>query len=622
MYITLGVLLVASAFFVSGRVRSDLVAVCALIILLLFGILTPEQALSGFSSPVIIMMVGLFVVSGGIFRTGLAGMISNRMLRLAGKSELRLFIMVMLVTSLVGTFVSNTGTVALMMPIVISMSAGAGMSASRFLMPLAFAGSIGGMFTLIGTPPNLVIDETLRAAGHEGLKFFSFAPVGAVSLVVGLLVLTPLSKKYLSKKKASGEDGVNGCKSLGELVSEYRLDSNMFRVQIPAESKAVGMTVTDINIRRAYSLNVLEIRRQPPSQSRFMRSVEQRMAAGVTFQAGDILYVTGSFGDVERMSGDYGLKILTSHNSELAAGQKQEKDKMDFYDIGIAEILLMTTSSIIHKTVDEVDFRHKYDINVLAIRRKREYILHDMHKVKFQAGDVLLVQGAWSDIGKLNVEQNEWVVMGQPLEEASKVTLDHKAPVAGIIMLLMVAAMVFDFIPVAPVTAIMTAAVLMIVTGCLKSVDAAYKSINWESIVLIAAMLPMSIALEETGTASLISQSLAGTLGQYGNTALLAGIYFTTSLMTMFISNTATAVLMAPIAMQAAASMGISPMPFLFAVTVGASMCFASPFSTPPNALVMPAGQYTFMDYIRVGLPLQVVMGIVMVFVLPLIFPF
>lgn len=233
-----------------------------------------------------------------------------------------------------------------------------------------------------------------------------------------------------------------------------------------------------------------------------------------------------------------------------------------------------------------------------------------------------MVQGTWKDIARLNEVQSEWVVVGQPLAEAAKVTLDHKAPIAATIMILMIIAMVFDFIPVAPVAAVIVAALLMVLTGCLRNVEDAYKTINWESIVLIAAMLPMSLALEKTGASAMISSGLVSYLGDFGPIILLAGIYFTTSLLTMFISNTATAVLLAPIALKAALDIGVSPYPFLFAVTVAASMCFASPFSTPPNALVMSAGKYTFMDYVKVGLPLQVIMGIVMVLVLPLLFPF
>ena len=242
--------------------------------------------------------------------------------------------------------------------------------------------------------------------------------------------------------------------------------------------------------------------------------------------------------------------------------------------------------------------------------------------VRLHGGDVLLVQGTWANISRLGRDEDDWVVLGQPLEEAAKVTLDYKAPLAACIMLLMIAMMVFDFIPVAPVTAVMIAGVLMVLTGCFRNVEAAYKTINWESVVLIAAMLPMSVALEKTGASALISHSLVSGLGAYGPFVLLAGIYFTTSLLTMFISNTAAAVLMAPIALASATETGLSPYPFLFAVTLGASMCFASPFSTPPNALVMQAGRYTFMDYVKVGLPLQIIIGLVMVFVLPLLFPF
>ena len=270
----------------------------------------------------------------------------------------------------------------------------------------------------------------------------------------------------------------------------------------------------------------------------------------------------------------------------------------------------------------EIGFRDKYNVNILGIRRKNEYILKELGNEKVHSGDVLLVQGTWTNIARLSQEDTEWVVLGQPLTEAAKVTLDYKAPIAAIIMILMVCMMVFDFIPVAPVTAVMIAGILMVLTGCFRNVEAAYKTINWESIVLIAAMMPMSQALEKTGASEYISNSLVSGLGSYGPLALMAGIYFTTSLMTMFISNTATAVLLAPIAMSSAIQIGVDPTPFLFAVAVGASMCFASPFSTPPNALVMPAGQYTFMDYVKVGLPLQIIMGIVMILVLPLLFPF
>ena len=316
---------------------------------------------------------------------------------------------------------------------------------------------------------------------------------------------------------------------------------------------------------------------------------------------------------------DFGLVLMDEHNAEF---EPKARKKLAFYNIGIAEILLMSSSRMINLSIREAGFRDKFNVNVLGVKRKKEYILTDLANTVMHTGDVLLVQGAWADIARLSREDTEWVVLGQPLEEAQKVTLDYMAPVAAAIMIAMIAMMVFDFIPVAPVTAVMIAAILMVVTGCLRNVEAAYKTINWETIVLFAAMLPMSLALEKTGVSDFVANTLAGGLGTHGPMLMMAGIYFVTSLMTMFISNTVTAVLMAPIALQSAVQIGVSPVPFLFAVAVAASMCFASPFSTPPNALVMKAGQYTFMDYIKVGLPLQVIMGIVMIAVLPLLFPF
>ena len=619
MVTTIIVLLVAAVFFAMGKVRSDLVALCALLALMMFGILSPAEALSGFSNPVVIMMVGLFVVGGAIFQTGLAKKISGKMMNLAGNSELRLFLLVMLVTAFIGAFVSNTGTVALMLPIVVSLAARARMNVSRLLIPLAFSSSLGGMLTLIGTPPNLVIQETLVEAGYEPLSFFSFAPVGVICIAVGMVVLLPLSQWFLGKKSSSDGHGRRKSKSLHELVREYHLTDNLVKVKVDADSLACGKTVSELDIHNRYALTVYEVRREKTMQSGLLKTVNQRLAGPQTeLQSGDIIYIIGEKEQTSKFVSDYRLAVVETQESEPEEGGAQ----LDFYDIGIAEIVMMPTSRLVNRKLKESGFRSKYHINIVRVRRKGQYIMDNLAELRLHGGDVLLVQGTWENISRLNRDEEDWVVLGQPLEEAEKVTLDYKAPLAACIMLLMIALMVFDFIPVAPVTAVMFAGVLMVLSGCFRNVEAAYKTINWESIVLIAAMLPMSVALEKTGASALVSRTLAESLGHYGPYALLAGIYFSTSLLTMFISNTATAVLMAPIALSSAAQMGLSPYPFLFAVTLGASMCFATPFSTPPNALVMQAGRYTFMDYVKVGLPLQVIVGIVMVFALPLLFGF
>ncbi len=608
MTITIAVLVFTIAMFIWGRVRSDIVALTALALLLIFGILTPKEALAGFSSSIVIMMIGLFVVGGAIMQTGLAKMVGNRLMALAKGSESYTFILVMLVTSGIGAFVSNTGTVALMMPIVMSIAAQSGFSASRLLMPLAFAGSLGGMLTLIGTPPNLIIDEALQGAGEEPLSFFSFFPIGVVCIAVGMAVLFPLSRIFLSKAQTKKKSG-NG-KSLGDLVHEYNLTKNLCSYLVPAGSKMIGESLSSLGLQNTYGISVVEIRNRTPHRLAMMREVTQNMAwSDTVIQEGDQLYLIGSPDNRNRLIQDYGLV-------------QQKETKLSFYDLGLAEIVTMPSSKYVGLSIQETRLRKRYWVNVLAIKRGGEYITDDLKSQVLHIGDVLLVQGEWKNLQQLNSESEDWVVISHTDQEQSRVLLDYKAPTAAAILVLMVCMMVFDFIPVDPVTAVIIAGLLTVFCGCFRNVEAAYKTINWESIVLIAAMMPMSTALEKTGVSAALSQALVSSLGSMGPTVLLAGVYFTTSLLTMFISNTATAVLMAPVALGAALAAGVHPQAFLFAVAVGASMCFASPFSTPPNALVMKAGGYTFMDYVKVGLPLQIIMGIVMTFFLPLLFPF
>ena len=636
MTITLIVLVITVAMFIWGRVRADIVALTALAALLVLGILTPAEALAGFSSPIVIMMIGLFVVGGAIMQTGLAKLTGNKLMALSRGNETITFLLVMLVTSFIGAFVSNTGTVALMMPIIMSIAAGSGMQSSRFLMPLAFAGSLGGMLTLIGTPPNLVIDEVLTAAGYQPLAFFSFFPVGIIVIAIGIIVLMPLSKIFLSKSQ--GNKKKKNAKSLDDLVDEYRLLDNLHRYIVPSSRTSaardengnqldiVGKTLKELSIQKKYGVSIIEIRNEKKSRLGLVKDVNQNMAkSSSTIQVHDTLYIIGDEQKMQRFAQDYGLR-------------KMKDVKIDFYDLGLTEIVVMPTSNFAGLRIGEANLRKRFGINVLGVKRggssssssssseggrgSNEYITDNLIAAKLHVGDMLLVQGEWTNLAHLTADTSNWVVLDQPEKAADKVLLDYKAPVAAAIMLLMIAMMVFDFIPVAPVTAVIIAGLLTVFAGCFRNVEAAYKTINWESIVLIAAMMPMSTALEKTGASALVSQGLVDSLGAMGPTALLAGIYFTTSLMTMFISNTATAVLMAPIALVAAQQVGVSPYSFLFAVTLGASMCFASPFSTPPNALVMKAGGYTFMDYVKVGLPLQIIIGIVMTFVLPLLFEY
>lgn len=610
LVVTLLVLAVSMFFFVQGKIRSDIVALCSLVILMIFDVVTVDEALAGFSNPIVLMILGLFIVGGAIFRTGLARVAGQKIVKIAGKNESVLFVVIMLVTGFIGAFVGNTGTAALMLPIVMSVAAGAKSGPKRFLMPMAFACSIGGMLTLIGTPPNMVINETLVKAGFPSLKLFSFTPIGVVVLLLIIFALLPASH-FLCKKSEEKKSDKHRNKSLTELANEYNLSRNVTRVRVMYDSPLIGRSFAELKLPTHYNLTVIEV--DHPSRGKFFGEGHQELAGpNSVAYGGDTLYMMGDIEDVKRFSKEMSAPILSEKETEM--------EPFHFRNWGIAEVLVMPDSSFINKNVMETNLRAQYGVNLLGIQRNGEYIIHGVTDKTLESRDTLLVQGTWENIRKLSSSNSEWIVLGEPLESAAAVPLDHKMPFAAAILVLMVILMVTNV--VTSVAAVLIAALLMVLTGCFRNVEDAYKSINWESTVLIAAMLPMSTALEKTGVSGIIANALVEYLGAIGPYALLAGIYYTTSIVTIFVSNTATAVLLAPIAMSAASGLGVSPYPFLFAVTVSASCCFISPFSTPPNALVMNAGRYAFNDYLKIGGPLQFGMGLVMTFVLPLFFPF
>ncbi len=600
--------------FMMGKIRSDIIALCSTAVLLATGVISSKEALAGFSNSAVVMMIGLFVVGGAVFQTGLAKIISGRMLRLAGSSEKRLFFLVMIVTATVAAFVSNTGTVALLLPIVLAMSKTAGLSPGMLMMPLAFASSMGGILTLIGTPPNLIVSNYLTENGMPEFSFFGFTPIGLVCLVVGMLLLWPLCRFFLGKRRRDTPEAEE-TKSLAGLLHEYHINECVFRLKaVEGHSTIEGRTLGELELRKRYGITVLEVRRE--SRSIFGSVTQEAVRPETLFQPGDTIYVLGHGNKVEEMATDLHLNVFEDE-------ERDGKGKLDFYEIGLAEVLITPESALINRPLRAANFGERFGVNVLAIKRNGHYIFDDIRDEKVGNGDMLLVHGQWKGIESLSKKTREWLVIGRPDETAENVALDHKAPIAAAIMVLMVLAMVFEKqIGVPAVATVIIAGLLMVLTGCTRSVDGAYKMIGWESIVLIAAMMPMSTALSNTGISRIIAESLVSSLDAFGPLAILAGVYVVTSLLSTFISNSATAILVAPIAWAAATGAHVSPEPFMMTAAVAASACFATPICTPPNAMVMNAGHYTFMDYVKVGLPLQVIMGIVAVLCIPLFFPF
>lgn len=608
-FIILGITVV---LFMTNKIRADLVAILALLAFVLTGILTPVEALSGFSNSVVIMIAALFVIGAGILRTGLAQMAGTLLLRYSGDSEKRLFILLLLIVASVGAFMSNTGTVALMLPIVVSIAISINSSPSKYLIPLSYMASFSGLLTLIASPPNLIISQMLVDNGYEKLGFFQITPIGIIGVIVGLIYLYAVRNSLLPKgKKASNSNQVQKL-STKQLALDYQLGGNLYLVKVPAGSEMIGKRLAQLKIPATYQLCILKISRKSTEGMNLLPMTYQEMAGpNSIIQPKDRLYVQGSAENIKKFVEAYGLSIEkgTSEADELVSKQ-----------LGIAEVLLTPHSKLINETLRTINFREKYNLNILGINRQGEYVDKDMSKQRLRFGDALLVQGSWESIELLSRETGNVVVIGQPKEHASMAAASGKASIAGAIMILMVLLMVFEVFPA--VISVLIGAALMILTGCVRNMDDAYGQINWESIILIGAMLPMATALENTGGMVLLSEGIIQLLGGFGPLGVLGGIFLLTMTFGQFISNTATAVLFAPIGLSAAISIGVSPYPFLIAVAVGASMAFSTPVASPTNALVMTAGGYQFKDFVKIGVPLQFIMLIVMMIAIPIVFPF
>lgn len=604
MWITFFILLVTTIFFIWGRWRADLVAVASMLALLLFGIIDVKEALAGFSDSVVIMIAALFIVGGGIFRTGLAKMMGNYLLKLAGNKETQLLIVIMITVAIFSGFMSNTGTVAVLLPVIVSLSVHLEIHPSRFLIPLSFASSLGGVLTLIGTPPNLVVSQTLVKYGLAPFSFFSFTPMGIIILLVGLVFMILVGRfllprvsmtEYQLKKSALPDP-----ESLANL---YQLSSHVYALRVNESSMLVGKKLLELQLPAHFGIYVVHIERKGQN---ILAGPETRITEG------DILYVQGERTGREKLIQQFDLSVIP----ERYVSDKVFKRK----GIGIVEVLLTPQSNLLNQSILDAKFRERFKVQVIGLNRSGDMVWKDFTKEKLKFGDALLVEGTWEDIELLAREARDMVVVGQPQEEASKAATNGKAPVAAAIMVGMLVIMTLEILPA--VTAILVAAFLMVVTGCLRNLEEAYSSINWESVVLIAAMLPMATALEKTGGVTFISERLVNQLGGFGPLAVLAGFYLLTNLFSQFISNTATAVLFAPIAITAADNMGVSPYPLLMTVAIAASMAFATPVASPTNALVMTAGGYRFVDFVKIGVPLQLIIGVITIVVLPMLFPF
>lgn len=607
VFLILGVTLV---LFIIDRIRVDVVALLALLALLLTGMITVTEALAGFSATIVIIIAALFVVGFGLLQTGVAAMLGRLIGQLAGNSEPRIIGLVMGGVASLSAFMSSTGAVAMLLPAVVSVAKDARKSPAKFAMPLAFGSLIGGMLTLIGTPPNLVVSDALVAAGEAPLGFFAFTPIGLAILIVGVLFMVLIGRHLLpdrAPRRLTTGPLASDRPTLAEMAAGYALPDNLYRLRIRRNSPLVGHTCADARMGERFQVNVLQVQAWPDDCAHPLppRSVQPQ----TIFNVHDILTVKGPAEQVATLSRALTLGIRPPN---------EQNGKWLAEEIGLAELLIGRGSALIGRTLSETRLRNRYGVTAVAIRREQELLHDQMATIPLRFGDMILVEGSWRALEQLDGEAQDFIVIGRPRQMEEQRYSVRYATTAMVIVLFMLLSMSLGWLPA--VTATLLAAVAMVLTGCVR-VEQMYTSINWESVILIAAMLPMATALEKSGGVQFVSAALTNVVGAYGPLALMAGLYLITTTFSQFISNTATAVLIAPIAVQAAQRMDWPLAPFLMIVAIAASTSFATPIASPVNTIVMSAGGYRFMDYVKVGLPLQLLVFVLALIVIPWFFP-
>lgn len=602
----LSLLAIAVVLFATGKVRMDAIALMVIVAFVLSGTLTLTEAFSGFSDPNVILIAALFIIGDGLVRTGVATKMGAWLVSVAGNSETKMLIYLMLTVAGLGAFMSSTGVVAIFIPVVLSVSARMNTSPSRLMMPLSFAGLISGMMTLVATPPNLVVNSELLREGLHGFSFFSVTPIGLVVLILGIVYM--LAVRFMLKTD-NGESARDGRKrsTFRDLIREYHLTGRARRLAIRPGSPMIGQRLDDLKLRERYCANVIGVERW----RRFRRVIVN--VNGVSeFRARDVLLIDMSASDVDlrQFCGEQMLEPMVLRG-EYFADQA--------LDVGMAEVALIPDSEMIGKTVREIAFRTRFGLNIVGMKRDGKAMDGSVVDEPLQLGDILLVVGNWRQIALLAKRGRDFVVLNMPVEVDDASPAHSQAPHAIFCLVLMVALMLTDEIP-NPIAAII-ACLLKGKFRCINA-ESAYKAIHWPSIILIVGMMPFALALQKTGGVDLVVKGLMDVAGGEGPYLMLGCLFVMCAAIGLFISNTATAVLMAPIALAAAKSMGVSPYPFAMVVAMAASAAFMTPVSSPVNTLVLGPGKYSFSDFVKIGVPFTVLVMVVCVLLIPVLFPF
>jgi di/tricarboxylate transporter len=586
--LALATLVGAIALLVSGRVRPDVVALLIVLVLVASGLLTPTEAFSGFASPSVIAVASLFVVSAGLFQTGVASRIGGIIVGLAGSNHVRLVGVLMLGVALLSAAMNDVAAVAVLLPVAVGIARQSGIAPSRLLLPLAYGAVMGGTLTLIGTPPNLIVSDMLADRGFSPLSFFEITVVGAPLVAVGTLFMVTVGHRLLPERNT--RDRMRRMALPEELIDIYHLPEHIFALSVPAGSAMVGHSLAECQIRNGFALTVLGVVRE--SECLVVPDPAERL------QARDRLLVEGGPRRLDRVARAWGLEaeIATDHEAELLLAN----------DTGLVEVTLAPRSPFEGLTLRELHLREKFGVAVLAIWRGGEPIERNIGDIPLSMGDVLLVQAPWRRIRLLRRDPGLIVLLGD--DEVPRRT--RKAPWAIAILLAMVAVTVAGVVPIS--VAALGAALLVILTGCLR-IEEAQRAIEWKVVLLVGGILPLGLAMEKSGASQWVADAALSPTTGMGLLALLAVVCIATVGLNLAMSNYATTVLLAPIAFAMADRGGMDPRPFVLAVALSSSVAFASPIAHQSNLLVMGPGDYRFSDYVRAGLPLSLVACLVIV---------
>lgn len=588
--LTLAIIFGALIVFGTEKLRVDVVALLVLITIGLTGLVGPKEIFAGFSNSAVITVWAVYIVSGGLFKTGVADILGSFILRLSGNSEVRLITVIMLTCGLMSAFMNNVGATAMLLPAVVSVAKHTKIPASKLLIPLSFSSLLGGKITMIGTPANILATSIVAENGLPTFNFFDFTPIGLVVLATGVLYMVFIGRHLLPVRQSPVDAQVK--ETLRKFISSVRV--------LP-DGKLVNSTLLESKLGEDYDLTAIAIMRDSHTITELKRDS--------LIQTNDILLIEGSNEDLTRAMRELGL--------ETADGSTQyaELNKLGENEIGIVEVTLAPRSSMVNRSLRSLNFRERYGFTVLGIRRQGGIVTEHLGSVQLQFGDDLILHGPHYRTPAL--EENNDLLVLEPLKVPEN--RRRKMPIAVGLLLFVIGLVLFAGIDIS--LAMVIGAVGMVIFGCL-SMDEAYASIDWRTVFLVAGMLPLGTAMETTGTARYIADLMLGSIGGMGPLAALAGIYFLAAMVTQPMSNAAAMVLVVPIALDTALSLGANHLTFTLAVVIGAATSFLTPIGHKANVLVFGPGGYKFFDYARVGALLTIFLFIASMIFLPIFFPF